>query len=59
MIGLTKLATLLNAAERGGVAAAQWSESHPDLDVTAGGAPLCRKRLEQRRSSPAAEDGEA
>jgi 2-oxo-3-hexenedioate decarboxylase len=36
MIDLNKLAALLDDAARTGVAVAQLSESHPDLDVTAG-----------------------
>jgi 2-keto-4-pentenoate hydratase len=39
MIDFNKLAVLLDDAARTGVAVAQLSESHPDLDVTA---RLCR-----------------
>jgi|HubBroStandDraft_6_1064221.scaffolds.fasta_scaffold92861_1 2-keto-4-pentenoate hydratase len=53
MIDFNKLAVLLDDAARTGVAVAQLSESHPDLDVTA---RLCRsapiEESPRRFSSP-------
>jgi 2-oxo-3-hexenedioate decarboxylase len=48
MIDFHKLAVLLDEAARTGVAVAQLSESHPDLDVTAGYA-VQRPSIQRRR----------
>jgi 2-keto-4-pentenoate hydratase len=48
MIDFNKLAVLLDDAARTGVAVAQLSESHPDLDVTAGYA-VQRLSIQRRR----------